>query len=150
MRGYTRLSAIFDGGATIPCSRFGRGNATIVMSLFNWLLVGHLIADWMLQNDWMARNKLQQWLAPAIFVHCTIYTLTLLIMVWSWQPDHFVTPQSLLFGAGIFLSHWIIDAGNLAARWMQWLRQSRLPFVQIMVDQTMHVVIIALLAEWLL
>lgn len=119
------------------------------MSLFNWLLVGHLIADWMLQNDWMARNKQQHWLAPAIFVHCTVYTLTLLLTVWFTQLDRFTAPQYLLFGVGIFLSHWLIDAGNLAARWMQWLRQSRLVFVQVMVDQTMHVVVIALLAEWL-
>jgi hypothetical protein len=44
----------------------------------------------------------------------------------------------------------MIDAGHLARAWMRALHQSPLPFVRLMVDQTMHVVVLAVLVEWLL
>jgi hypothetical protein len=121
-----------------------------VMSTFNWLLVAHLVGDWMLQNDWIARNKQRRWFTSAILVHCTIYTLTLLVALWFAPPLNNTPLLYLTFGALIFLTHWVIDAGNLAATWMSWFHQSDVTFVRIMVDQTMHVVVLALLAEWLL
>lgn len=119
------------------------------MSPFDCLLIGHLVADWMLQNDWMARNKQSYWLAPAILVHCTIYTAILLASLWFVRPPMATPLPYPLIAAILFLSHWFIDAGNLAARWMRLLGQTRLHFVQVMVDQTMHVVVIALLVELL-
>ena len=55
-----------------------------------------------------------------------------------------------IFSAFILLSHWLIDATNLAHRWAHFFRQSELHFVQIMVDQTMHIVILACLTQFLL
>jgi hypothetical protein len=120
------------------------------MSPFDCLLIGHLVADWMLQNDWMARNKQSHWLAPAILVHCTIYTMILLVSLWLVDPPVAAAQPYPLIGAVLFLSHWFIDAGNLAAGWMRLLGQTRLHFVQVMVDQTMHVVVIALLVQMFL
>ena len=119
------------------------------MNLFNWLLLGHLVGDWMLQNDWMARNKQQHWFNPAILVHCAVYTGALLTTLW-WGGHADPAPPYLLFTAIVFLSHWLIDAGRLAVRWARWLHQSRVHFVQLMVDQTMHVIILAVLVELLL
>ncbi|RIK44617.1 MAG: hypothetical protein DCC55_01760 [Chloroflexi bacterium] len=120
------------------------------MSTFDCLLIGHLVADWMLQNDWMARNKQRHWLAPAILVHCGIYTLILVTSLWFTHPLTLAPPPYALFAAGIFFSHWFIDAANLAAGWMRLLGQTRLHFVQVMVDQTMHIVVIAVLVAVLL
>lgn len=120
------------------------------MSPFDCLLIGHLVADWMFQNDWMARNKQRHWLAPAILVHCTIYALILLISLWLVRPQTPTPPPYPLIATVLFLSHWFIDAGNLAAGWMRLLGQTRLHFVQVMVDQTLHVLVIALLVELLL
>jgi hypothetical protein len=120
------------------------------MDTFNWLFVGHLIADWMLQTDWIARNKQRSWFNYAVLVHCTVYTVVLVGTLWlSRRGDARLTPYAA-FTAIIFLSHWIIDAGNLARGWMRTLRQSPLPFVRLMVDQTMHVVVLVVLVEWLL
>jgi hypothetical protein len=67
----------------------------------------------------------------------------------SRREEASITPY-VAFTAIVFISHWLIDAGNLARAWMRALRQSPLPFVRLMVDQTMHVVVLAALVEWLL
>jgi hypothetical protein len=120
------------------------------MTLFSWLLIGHLVADWMLQNDWMARNKQRRWLSPAIMAHCAIYTLILVLSLWLAHPPNVTTPQYVVFALLIFLSHWLIDAGHLAAGWMRLLRQTPLHFVQLMVDQTLHLLVLVALVELLL
>ena len=120
------------------------------MTLFSWLLVGHLVADWMLQNDWMARNKQSQWFSPAILVHCTVYTLILMVSLWFADPPDAQIPPYFSFALIIFLSHWLIDAGRLATHWMSLLHQSPLHFVQMMVDQTMNILVLVVLVETLL
>ena len=44
-------------------------------------IVGHLIGDYLLQNDWMAMNKKKSgengW--TACWVHCSLYTLAVMI-----------------------------------------------------------------------
>jgi hypothetical protein len=120
------------------------------MTLFSWLLVGHLVADWMLQNDWMARNKQSRWFSPAILVHCTVYTLILVLSLWLAAPPDAELSRYLSFALLIFLSHWLIDAGRLATHWMGLLQQSPLHFVQMMVDQTMHILVLVVLVETLL
>ena len=45
-------------------------------------LLCHLVADYWLQNDWMATNKKKYWW-PAI-VHGVIYTLPFLLLTRSW------------------------------------------------------------------
>lgn len=118
------------------------------MNIFTWLLLGHLIGDWMFQNDWMARGKQRHLFTKEIFVHCLVYTAALALTLWLATHDHTTTPPYLTILTTIFLSHWLIDAGNLASLWMRWLRQSELLFVRIMVDQTMHVLILVVLVEW--
>lgn len=120
------------------------------MSTFDCLLVAHLIGDWLLQNDWIARNKGRGWFTGAILVHCTVYTLVLLVALWLTPPPTSPSTPYLPFAALIFLSHWLIDAPNLAAVWMRWFQQSPVRFVRIMVDQTMHLIVIVVLVEFLL
>ena len=120
------------------------------MDTFNWLFVGHLIADWMLQSDWIARNKQRSWFNYPVLLHCSIYTLVLGGTLWLSRRDDVQPTPYVAFTAIIFISHWLIDAGNLAGVWMVVMRQSPLPFVRIMVDQTMHVMVLAVLVEWLL
>lgn len=118
------------------------------MNIFTWLVIGHLVGDWMLQNDWMARGKQRRFFTQAIFVHCMVYTLTLFVALWIASLDSPVSPPYIPFALTIFLSHWLIDAGNLAGRWVRWWKQSRLLFVRIMVDQTLHVLVLAAFMEW--
>ncbi|CAN5755678.1 hypothetical protein BH10CHL1_BH10CHL1_15420 [soil metagenome] len=120
------------------------------MTTFTWLLVAHLVGDWMLQNDWMARHKQSGLFNPAIAVHCITYTLTALGSLWLTTTQNATHPPYLIFSLFILLSHWIIDATGLAKWWVQFFRQSELNFVQLMVDQTMHIVVLACLTQFLL
>lgn len=56
------------------------------MSLFGWLFIGHLIGDWLLQNDWMAKNKQRSLFTIAGFTHFAIYTFCMMLMLWSIYP----------------------------------------------------------------
>ena len=49
-----------------------------------------------------------------------------------------------------FISHWLIDGFQLAARWGAIAGQSSTYFVRIVVDQTFHLLVTAALLEWLL
>ena len=120
------------------------------MTTFNWLIVAHLVGDWMLQNDWMARYKQSSLFNRAIAVHCIIYTVTMLVSLWFAALKHQLQPAYFQVSLIILLSHWVIDAAALAKRWARLFRQSDTTFVHIMVDQTMHVLILACLAEFLL
>lgn len=115
------------------------------MNLFSWLLIGHFIGDWLLQNDEMARGKRMGIFSPQCIVHCTIYSLAQLGTLWIYSTHLSVTPPYFLFGVGVFLTHWLIDATNLASHWGRWFKQTDAPFVRIAVDQTFHFLSLALL-----
>jgi hypothetical protein len=108
------------------------------MTPFEKALVAHLIADWVLQNDWMAVNKVSL-RHPASWTHAGIQALCLAVAL-GWQ-------------AGLILGilHLLIDT-RVPLRW--WIRvfkksddslDSRT--IAIGLDQTMHIVCIAV---WLM
>ncbi|RLT45190.1 MAG: DUF3307 domain-containing protein [Chloroflexi bacterium] len=118
------------------------------MTLFEWLLVGHLIGDWVFQNDWMARHKQDGLFNRAILIHCAIYTAVLLLIYFLPAAQ----PQSLRVflrvAIFVYLSHWLIDATGLARRWMRFFKQTDALFMRIAVDQILHVIALALLVEF--
>ena len=120
------------------------------MNLIAWLLVGHLIGDWLLQNDWMATGKKQGFVTTAGITHFAIYTAV--IMASAAIPlsgrlfDPFTFVAAVLF---VFVMHWLIDATSLVEQWMHLFRQTDIPMVRVMVDQTFHVITLALIAQFL-
>ena len=102
-----------------------------------WAIVAHLVADWLLQNDWMARNKAS--LAhPAAWVHGAIHFVAMLRIF----PVH--------VAASIAVLHMLIDTRLPLRLWQQAFRQTTdgpyaIP-VAIWVDQVLHIVILALAA----
>ena len=66
-------------------------------------LLCHLVADYWLQNDWMATNKKKKWF-PAI-VHGFIYTLPFLLLTHSFMA-------LLVIG----VTHIIIDHTDIVCR----------------------------------
>lgn len=52
------------------------------MTPFENALVAHLVADWLLQNDWMARHK-QKLTHPAAWIHAGIHGV-LLGVIFGW------------------------------------------------------------------
>ena len=119
----------------------------LAMDLFSWLLVGHLVGDWLLQNDWMAEGKQSGLASWPLTVHCLTYTVTVCVAVLLGAS----VSGGLLVGAAaiLFISHWLIDGGNLAQRWGRLTRQSNTSLVRTGVDQTMHVAVLAGIAAWL-
>ena len=117
------------------------------MTLFAWLCLAHLIGDWMLQNDWMARNKGRNPIGAACLVHCLIYTAALsaayAAAVPAAAPAAAPAGGLAVFALLVFASHWAIDGWRLAERWGLLLRQSDGPPVRTVVDQTMHLAVLA-------
>ena len=66
------------------------------------IIFGHLVGDYLLQNNWMALNKakydLKGWVA--CFGHCFVYTLTMAVFTNDWSAGWIVL---------VFLSHFLID-----------------------------------------
>jgi hypothetical protein len=116
------------------------------MNTFDLLLVGHLVGDWLLQNDWMARGKRGNVLSLAGMVHFATYTATVMGALWLFG-DRGLCPAFYLAGSIlVFVSHWLIDATCLAGRWMLFFRQSDLDWVRVVVDQTLHILVLTILA----
>jgi hypothetical protein len=117
------------------------------MNIFTWLLIGHLVGDWLLQNDWMAQGKRKAFVTLPGFVHFAVYTIVIMIIL-RFCGNLNETP-TYYFGLGIliFVSHWLIDATNLVDVWMRLYKQSNLLMMRIMVDQILHILILAVVVS---
>lgn len=95
-------------------------------------IVGHVVADYILQTDWMGNNKkLAHW---PCFVHCTIWILCVSIFSGVWSPA---------FVAFLFICHFAQDRTHFVAWWMS-LKSSGFtkppfaPWSLIVVDNSFH------------
>lgn len=100
-------------------------------------IVAHLVADWLLQNDWMARNKASL-RHPAAWVHGGIH-FALMLLVFS-------PPVALV----VATTHMLLDTRRPLAWWRRVFRQTREGDVALHValwgDQVAHVVGVTLAA----
>lgn len=104
-------------------------------SLFVWSGFAHLVADWLLQNEWMVRHK-EDLRHPAAWVHGVIH-FTALWLILPWM-------LALL----IAISHVLIDTRK-PIHWWKWLvgktaTGPQTTMVELWVDQVMHIVVLAL------
>lgn len=118
------------------------------MNVFELLLVGHLVADWVLQNDWMALGKRHAFFALAGLLHYAIYTGVMLLILWWVSVEPFQFSSWLVIGIFLFLSHWLVDGTELVQWWMCSFGQRNQTMVRIMVDQSFHLVVLAGIAIW--
>lgn len=80
--------------------------------LLIWGIVLHLVADWLLQNEWMAANKANL-RRPAGYVHAGIHgAVQLLIFPW-WAA------------ALIAVTHLLIDTRKPIIWWSKLIRQTQ-------------------------
>ncbi len=117
------------------------------MTIFTWLVLGHLIGDWMLQNDWMARDKRGRWWSNQCIIHCLVYSITILVVAWLSSGRALTLEQVYLLFSIIFFSHWLIDGFNLASHWGRIVNQTQNESVRIVVDQTMHLLVLGVMAS---
>jgi len=76
------------------------------------MLLGHLVGDYLLQNEWMAMNKSKNtWIGwSAALLHCVIYTWTICIFMQNFD---------LIWWVAVFLSHFPIDKFALGEKYMR-------------------------------
>ena len=105
------------------------------MTPFEKGLVAHLVADWIFQNDWMVQNKVSL-RHPASWTHSAIQAVCLSLAL-GWQ-------------AGVVLGfvHLLIDTRVPLNWWIRVFKKSaqapEAGTIAILLDQTLHIVCIAL------
>jgi len=108
----------------------------MVLSPFERGLVAHLVADWLLQNDWMALNKTNL-RHPAGWVHASIHGL-LLGWALGWAG-----------GAVLGILHLVLDTGRPLNWWIRVFKKCdtapQAALIRLWTDQVMH---IAAIAAW--
>jgi hypothetical protein len=120
------------------------------MGIFAWFILAHLLGDWLLQNDWMALGKRQGLFTWAGVSHCTIYTGAILAGLGVSAGLTLQPPLWAIISLVVFLSHWLIDTTNLVQGWMAVIGQRNQTMVRVMVDQTLHLLVLGLLVQFFL
>lgn len=83
-------------------------------------IVGHLVGDYLLQNDWMALNKKND--ASICLIHCTIWVLCVsLFSGWIFYQNF----TGGLIGLILFVTHFVQDHTNVIAWWMRLIGQRK-------------------------
>lgn len=107
------------------------------------LLVGHLVGDFILQEDVVAANKTRSsaWCA----LHCTLYTAAVWACAW-WMPW-----WGLLC---CWATHFAVDRPRLAGWYMRNVSNQRAfaegplaPWSIVVVDQSWHLLILLVIAK---
>ncbi len=79
------------------------------------MLLGHLVGDYLLQNEFLALNKskntLKGWCAA--LVHCILYTLAVCLFMWNFDWYWMII---------VFLSHFPIDKFSLAEKYLKYIK----------------------------
>lgn len=118
-------------------------------------IVCHLVGDFLLQTDFQARHKHgglghDPVSRRALFSHVTVYTIVFVpALVWIVVSGDLSPVTGVLLGALIFLPHLVQDDGRVVRRWMFDIKHTDpadAPGVTIVVDQTLHIVALFLLA----
>ena len=107
------------------------------MSLIFWnLLLAHFLGDYLLQPDWMAREKYR---LPVLLLHVSIHLVVLLII--AGFNSLVIWPQLLSLAV---LHFWIDFGKNLTNK-----HQPRWIIVPYGIDQLLHYLSIWLIAAWI-
>jgi len=113
-------------------------------TLFEILLITHLVMDWLCQGKWEIKNKPEKW--SALLFHCAIYTM-------GFIPVFLICKISLVWLVLLFISHAIIDR----RKFIHWLLKDFKGITKentsgtiwnmylIGTDQILHIVILALI-----
>jgi hypothetical protein len=119
------------------------------MSLFDTLLIAHLLGDWLLQTEWMAIEKQRNW--GAMWSHVAIYHMLVLAVLLVGVAGR--TVEVLVAVAVLALSHAWLDRGWPVVGLMKALRIVRVReperWLVMVVDQVLHVTLLAIATAWL-
>ena len=117
------------------------------MSLFDKLLVAHLVGDWLLQTEWQALNKKKN--LRALISHIGTYGLVILgVLMLEFGTKNI---SIYLVTGALMVAHAFLDRGWLVSGFMRTFRLivERKPerWLTLAVDQSLHIVLLALAAR---
>lgn len=127
----------------------------------NWVdvafvfVVCHLVGDYLFQTDWQARHKhgglgRDPVARRALLAHVATYTLAFVpALIWIATTADAGAGWTLAFAALVFVPHFVQDDGRVVRWWMTDVKRTdwkAVPGVTVMVDQTLHLVALFLLA----
>jgi hypothetical protein len=117
------------------------------MSLFDWLLVGHLVGDFLLQTNSMAKYKAQSW--TWMLRHVGLYLAVMVIVLGAYSLSHpvplWVLALALLF---IGATHIVLDRRGFTLGWMRLIGiTSDLGWLTIVVDQVFHLLVLVVVVQ---
>jgi hypothetical protein len=105
-----------------------------MLTIFERAVLAHLTADWLLQNDWMAHNKMNL-RHPAGWVHASIHAV-LLGLALGWRG-----------GLVLGVLHLLIDTGRPISWWVTAFKKCdaapQAMAIRLWTDQVLHIVLIA-------
>ena len=106
------------------------------------MIIGHLVGDYILQNDWMAINKKRS--TPICVLHCALWAASVLFFTgWGWE----------WFGV-LLVAHFVQDRWSLVSRWMDMIGQKQFrtglyaPWSMVVVDNVLHLAVVWGLRQW--
>jgi hypothetical protein len=106
----------------------------LALTIFERAVLAHLTADWLLQTEWMAKNKADL-CHPAGYVHAAIHA-SLLGLALGWVG-----------GVALGIIHLLIDTGRPVNWWIRIFKKCEaspnLDIIRIGADQVLHIAIIA-------
>jgi len=130
------------------------------------LILGHLVGDYLLQTEWMARNKVLNTIKGwwACLVHCSVYSIITSFFIISFHPSLNFGKIFFSLSCLIFLTHFPIDKTSFAKIWLKkvlgkvieypspgtyfttdmYLSYFLYWFVYIVADNTMHLILMVL------
>jgi len=104
--------------------------------LLLWGIIAHLIADWPLQTEWMAKHK-QSLRHPAAWVHSGIHGFFLLLL-FPWYIAVLIAVSHLLIDTRVPLDWWMRVVKRMSKANPQAF------IIEIGVDQVFHVSVITM------
>lgn len=110
------------------------------VSNFDYLLIAHLVGDFLFQTKWMADNKSNLWLP--LIVHSSIYTAIIWLVSYLAFGGLSVTGCVLIFGG-----HLILDKRKIINFWstkIMKIDENSTTWIKIVIDQSFHLILLAI------
>lgn len=116
------------------------------MKLFLLILITHWIADFVLQTEWMAKNKSKNW--GALLAHTGIYSLVWFAVLAFYEAENLII--ALYFAILTLIAHTVTDYFTSRINSKLW-DQGKMHyfFVSIGFDQILHYIQLAITYHYL-
>lgn len=119
------------------------------MTIFEGLLMAHLLGDWLLQTEWQAQNKASNW--KALFAHVAVYHIIVFIILYFGFLLRAVPVTTVVVALGVL--HAVLDRKSAVEPIMKALRITvkRQPerWLAIAVDQCIHLLLLGIASLYL-